>query len=64
MSTPEAARRPVAASLYEWVEHGHLKAFKIPDISGDDGNLVHERTGRDHGIFIDRVRLTVHLFRP
>lgn len=50
--------------LEEWVEHGYLKAFKIPNISGDDGKLVNKRTGRNHGVFIDRVRLAVHQFRP
>ncbi len=31
---------PDRASMPKWVEQWYFKAFKIPDISGDDGELM------------------------
>ena len=55
---------PAPGLIGKGVEQGHGKALEVAHVSGDDGQFVHERGGRDHGVLIDRVRLSVPQFRP
>lgn len=48
----------------EGIDEQHLKAFKVPDVSGDSGELLYQRAGRDRGILKNRIRLPVHQLRP
>ena len=52
------------ASFPEWVEHGHVEALKIPDVTRNHGKVMQQRARGDHGIFIHRVRLPMHEFGP
>jgi len=52
-----------AASIRKRVKQRHLKALEIPNVSGDDRKLMHERAGCDHGVLVNRIRLPMHQFR-
>lgn len=51
-------------SIPERIEQRDGEAFEIADVSGGDGELVHECSGCNHGILVNGVRLPVHQFCP
>lgn len=51
-------------SIPERVEYRHVETFKVAHISCYDRQVLHNRTGCNHGIFINGVRLSMHQFCP
>ena len=51
-------------SLAKWAQNLHPQRLEIRHIARDHGQAMHPRRGGDHGVFVERVGLSVHQPRP
>ena len=62
LTAPELLQSCLAA--FEWIEDSDVKSLEISLISGSNNQMMHLRSGGDHGIFEQFIRLSIDYASP